>query len=395
MAVFCYDGTTVHEVLQDRIVGVAQGLAVGDLMGSPFEGMDLGTPFYENSRIMTALSDAGTDPSWRDWAYAAAGLTSYVQLRACHVNEYLGSWNTTYLDLGETTDDTAMAVATMRSIIKAGGIDRFSLRDSYVDWYKGGAAKGVGGSTCLMLAEQDPAETVTILDPLESSRVVRMRGPSWYLGWGQRDWNDSKGRPNHKWLFNVFPANGAEMRVPVVALALLGDQVAQADINMASDTVTRLTHPYPQCYQTSRVLVTLTRDLILTGDPEQSIAKTYAQYPRIIEASSRSLEAKYPHTGGNLETFAIALRSLMNATDYESAVTQAINATTIYGSWASDSDTYGAVAGALAGAAYGASSIPERWKSPLDIEGDPITIKPVTLAEIGKLAIDVTTATSA
>ena len=373
--------------LRDRIKGTAQGLAIGDLMGAPFEGMDLKTPFYENPQVMSALSDKNPDPSWREWAHAAAGLTSYVQFRGGPVNEYLGPWNTTYLELGETTDDTAMAVATMRSIVTASAVDKFSLRDFYVDWYHGGGAKGVGGSTCLMLAEQDPRETTEIKDPFETSAMVRMRGATLYLGWGQREWNERRGRASHKWQFGAFPANGAEMRIPVVALALLDDELTQADINQASDTVTRLTHPYPQCYQTSRALVTLTRDLILLGDPEKAVAKMSKQYPRILEAARASLDEDRPHTGGNLETFGIAFDSLAKSSCYEDAVTHAINATSIYGSWASDSDTYGAVAGALAGAAYGASSIPKRWMRPLDLDGNEITIKPVTISEIGELAL--------
>lgn len=379
----------MSEKLQDRITGVAQGLAIGDLMGSPFEGMDLGTPFHENRHVMAALSDPGIDTSWREWAYATKQLTSYVQLQGGPVSEYLGPLNTTYLELGETTDDTAMAVATMKSIISAGVVDKYSLRDHYVDWYKGGGAKGVGGSTCLMLAEQDPRETDCIRDPFESAKIVRMRGPSWYLGWGQREWNEQRGKPNHKWQFNSFPANGAAMRVPVVALTLLNEDVDQADINTASDTVTRLTHPYPQCYQTSRVLVTLTRNLILSGDPEWAIADISQRYPRTIDAAYQSLDQPHPHTGGNLETVGIALDSLIMASNYEEAVTRAINATTIYGSWASDSDTYGAVAGALAGAAFSSTSIPDRWKNPTDFEGNQITINPLTISEIGDLALDV------
>lgn len=381
--------------MQDRVIGVAQGLAIGDLMGAPFEGMDLARPYQENPLIMAALSNEKADAAWRDWAQATAELTSHVQKSSEPVREYLGALNTTYLELGETTDDTAMALATMRSIIAAGGIDRFSLRDHYVDWYRGGAAKGVGGSTCLMLAEQDPRETDVILDPLESSKLVRMCGPTLYLGWGQREWNEQRGRPHHKWPFNSFPANGAAMRIPVVALALLEDEAMQSDINTASDTVTQLTHPYPQCLQTSRALVTLTRDFIRSGDPERAISGLFARYPNIIDAAYQTLTKEHPHTGGNLESFAIALDALLASEDYESAVTHAINATTIYGSWASDSDTYGAITGALAGAAYGASSIPERWVKPLDPEGNAIAIKPVTLQEIGALALQtVATVTS-
>ncbi|MBP7807163.1 ADP-ribosylglycohydrolase family protein [Candidatus Saccharibacteria bacterium] len=385
----------METLTQDRIKGVAQGLAVGDLMGSPFEGMDLSAPYQENAMIMSALSDETMDPAWREWAHASAALTSHVQQTGKPVREYLGALNTTYLELGETTDDTAMALATIRSVIASGGIDRHSLRDHYVEWYRGGAAKGVGGSTCLMLAEQDPKETNEILDPLDSSRIVRMRGPTLYLGWGQREWNEERGRPNHKWPFNSFPANGAAMRIPVVALALLKEEVTQSDINTASDTVTQLTHPYPQCLQTSRALVTLTRDLIRSGDPERAVAGVFDRYPNIIDAAYDALTKEQPHTGGNLESFAIALDAILLSDNYESAVTRAINATSIYGRWASDSDTYGAIAGALAGAAYGASSIPEKWARPLDPEANPIIIKPVTLHEIGGLALQTVTAVNA
>ncbi len=97
-------------------------------------------------------------------------------------------------------------------------------------------------------------------------------------------------------------------------------------------------------------------------------AGVFERYPNIIDAAYDTLIKERPHTGGNLESFAIALDAILLSDNYESAVTRAINATSIYGTWASDSDTYGAIAGALAGAAYGASSIPEKWTRPLDPE---------------------------
>jgi ADP-ribosyl-[dinitrogen reductase] hydrolase len=177
------------------------------------------------------------------------------------------------------------------------------------------------------------------------------------------------------------------MRIPVVALALLQDDVTPAEIFHASDTVTRITHPYPQCMQTSRLLTSLTRDLVVSGDKEAALARTTARFPNTLDTVNSTLRRPRPHTGGNLETTAIALNALMQTTSYREAVMHAINASTEYGTWATDSDTYGAVAGALAGAAYGASAIPESWRRPMDLEGKPITIGPVPLEKIGQFAL--------
>lgn len=379
----------MKEVVQDRVEGLAQGLMIGDLMGSPFEGMDLGSDPLSNPVIASVLSNPKADKQWRNWAEATVGLVEHVQGNGGLVDEYLGELNQTYLEAGETTDDSSKAVTIMQSIVDAKGINRFSLARAYVEWYQGGATKGVGGTSCLMLAEQDPVETEAIIDPYDSSKLVRMRGQTWYAGWGQRERNKKLGKPSHKWLFSPHPANGAEMSIAVVALSLLDENVSQADINKASDTVTCITHPYIQCYQTSRAITTLARDLVMSGDLEYAVTKAEEQYPKIIEASQKSLQADRPYTGGNLETFAIAFEALRSSSSYKETVVKAINATTTYGSWASDSDTYGAVAGALAGAAYGSSSIPENWARPRNKEGDTIAIKPVSFEEMGRLAVKI------
>ena len=63
-----------------------------------------------------------------------------------------------------------------------------------------------------------------------------------------------------------------------------------------------------------------------------------------------------PPTGWVVGSFVCAVKAIAQTGSFENAIVQAVNL-------GGDADTIGAIAGGLAGAIYGFSAIPERWKN--------------------------------
>ena len=76
-------------------------------------------------------------------------------------------------------------------------------------------------------------------------------------------------------------------------------------------------------------------------------------YDAISQAPSQS-RSELPNSGWVRHTVESAVWGLLTTDNFESAVTQVVNL-------GNDADTAGAVVGAMAGAAYGFKSIPQRW----------------------------------
>jgi ADP-ribosyl-[dinitrogen reductase] hydrolase len=82
-------------------------------------------------------------------------------------------------------------------------------------------------------------------------------------------------------------------------------------------------------------------------------------------------------TGYVLDTLTIAWYALIHTDDFESAVALAINL-------GGDADTQGALVGALVGARYGLSGIPDRWLAALQHRAHIDGLAQRILAIVGK-----------
>lgn len=227
---------------------------------------------------------------------------------------------------GEVTDDTQMAMAIAGSIARLGRVDPEDIARGFVAWFRS-KPKDVGNTT---------------------SRSIRylLDGVPWHEA-GPRTHQEMGGRD---------AGNGSLMRTAPIALACRGDpeRLVQASLD-----VSVITHGSPlatwSCVALGCALVA-----ILGGEesPERIVeAASQVEEPRVRETvlAVLGLQRDEIDSGGYvLHTLQAALWSFVQHDDFEETVVEAINL-------GGDTDTTGAVAGALAGARYGAAAIPARW----------------------------------
>lgn len=111
----------------DRSVGALLGLAVGDALGAPFEGLE-------------------RDSYPRVTDYAAGGMHN--------------------IDPGAWTDDTAMAICLAESLLARGSLDEQDLLERFLRWYRAG--ENSAGGTAIGVSEK----TRATLETFERSRRI-------------------------------------------------------------------------------------------------------------------------------------------------------------------------------------------------------------------------------
>jgi ADP-ribosylglycohydrolase len=342
-----------------RVSGSLIGAAVGDAWGGPLEGMDFSIPANENKLLLQWLQNPKATFEIRQWAATAYSIIDKVR-KDGGVSQYYGEHNRTYLYPGQFTDDTARAVVLLDSIVRCGRFDIDDFLRSSIAWSDGGAAIGIGGTTSLALGMLDPRQSNTARsDWKRSNYILRTMGPQWYLGWKRAEVTRSEGNFPRHYQFRPNPSNGVVMFIHSLAAFYAGcsEEIIEKDMVRDSDLITGITHGYPSCIETSRVAVSLTADLIRNGDKDRALDRIWDRFPRTCDIATKSLKGSRPYTGGSYETLGIALESLMFSQTFQDAIFRCLNASMIYGSWATDVDTYGALGGAFAGAAYGRDGI--------------------------------------
>ena len=287
---------------QDRFRGCLIGLAVGDALGGPVEFM---------SRFEILQRYGG-------------GVRKMVG----------GGW--LKLKPGETTDDAAMALALAESLAAT---EQFSVDDvaaRYVAWLKTNP-KDVGNITKLALRAWEKGVTL----------------PAAAMG-------------AHRQLGGKSAGNGTIMRCAPLALRYAYDERRLMD---ASRDEALITHFDPQAW-TGSVALNLLIHHLLHDMPfvhaVRNVAQRIRREPRaaceiadVLETSTPAVRSDtLPTTGYVLDTLRIAVWALLAHDSYETAVAAAVNL-------GGDADTQGAVTGALAGALWGYSAIPEPWRQPL------------------------------
>jgi ADP-ribosyl-[dinitrogen reductase] hydrolase len=218
---------------------------------------------------------------------------------------------------GQITDDTQMSLALGQSIIDSTGWNATAAADGFVAWLK--------------------------TRPVDVGNTCR-RGIRRYMADGTL-----AGEPNEG-----DAGNGACMRNLPLALATLHDDdlFARATVEQC-----HLTHNHPLSDAATLALGRMTHTLIRGGGMKacRAIAN------RLVAECPAFRFDPYPKraSGYIVETVQTVLHYFFLTDSYESCVTEVVNR-------GEDADTNGALAGMLAGAAYGVAGIPEYWLKKLD-----------------------------
>ena len=236
-----------------------------------------------------------------------------------------GGWLS--LEPGEITDDTQMTLAIARSLAEHSELDMQDIVARFLEW-NASKPKDIG------------LTTRAALNSLEA-------GVDWEVA----------GTKVAGFASGSAAGNGAVMRCAPVALRFR----AEPDrLVSASRDTARVTHADPRC-QWAAVAVNQGIAYLLDGGLISGVieaAATGIDEKETLTALRKAPELKREQVrsgGFVLDTMQASFWSLCTTASFEEVVVTA-------GNLGSDTDTTGAVAGALAGAAYGANAIPPRWR---------------------------------
>ena len=223
---------------------------------------------------------------------------------------------------GEWSDDTAMALAVARGIAESPDDPVDAVGRHFMAWYDGHPPDV--GSTCRMALE-----------------AYRRTG----------SWSEASGHVQRQ-LGERAGGNGALMRTLPTALAY-GKKTAPAL------AIARMTHPHPESDAAVEVYQLAVHALLHGAGKGEALYAGLTKAGPLAERLSRLhtlTEAEVRSTGYVVDTLEAALWSFLTTDSLEACIVRAVNL-------GDDTDTVGAVAGGLAGAAYGALALPRRWST--------------------------------
>ena len=244
-----------------------------------------------------------------------------------------GCWNTI---AGQPTDDSELALALARSILKSGGYDHEQAAAAYASW-KASGPFDCGGTTATAL---NPA-----VEALKSSEQSAAKA-------AMRAANAES------------QANGALMRIS--PLAIFGHAVEPAVLMEMARLDAKLTHPNPVCQDANAIFAATVARAIQSGcGPQETyecaldltakgeISATVVDRIRAA-ATSPSVEFTGNKGGWVLVAFQNAFFRLLHSGSLEEGIVETVRS-------GGDTDTNAAIAGALLGAVHGRHAVPQPW----------------------------------
>ena len=279
-------------VLRDRFRGVLLGLAVGEALGAPADFLTA-AQIQERYGVITEMLGGG-----------------------CHD-----------VAPGEASDATAMMLCLAESLADRRGFDPEDIMERFLRWFDG--------------------------TPRDVSLTVRTVMLSFRSG---THW-DLASRRAFEILGSPTAGNGSLMRCAPLALLYCGDAEERHATSQRESTLTHFDRLAGWSCAAFNDLISAALhgdlaeqvpDIAATIDDEdlrvsRMLRDTLAMEPEEVRSSSFVLD-----------TLQAALWTVLRSTDFEHAVTMAVN-------MGHDSCAVGAVTGALAGAVYGEGGIPARW----------------------------------
>ena len=268
-------------------------------------------------------------------------MTSHPQINALDKEEdrirvvAYSLWEEEGCPEGQPTDDSEMALALARSLAKEEGFDRDAIASAYIAWRKSGPFD-IGGTT--------------------SSGIAALAA-------GKNAKSESQ-------------SNGALMRVSPVGILAVGDP-ARAAALARQDAL--LTHPHPVCQAASAAYAAAIACGISGGDAQAMWQAAYdhagdddaGEVIRArLEPALSTPPADFQHQmGWVLTAFHNAFHWLMSRASLKDAVVATVGS-------GGDTDTNGAICGALLGALKGRDAIPLQWRNAV------LTCRPVAARSV-------------
>lgn len=241
---------------------------------------------------------------------------------------------------GEATDDTDLMLCLLRAIQSPGNFSFDILKNEMLAWLASGPPD-IGTTT------------IRGLRNLQAGLPLKECG----------------------FIDNKFQGNGSLMRV--APLSLLEDEVVgcyqggqYSSLSEIIEVQTKMTHGHQNCVDCDHVMVGALRVALMGGAKEDiyqralRVARRHSAliHGRLLQVPSLEWDV-LPTSGFCVDTLCAGFWALLKFNSFEDAIVAVINR-------GDDADSCGAVAGALCGAHYGASEIPQRWVERLEYRED-------------------------
>jgi len=283
----------------DRGRGVLLGLACGDALGRPVE----------------------FNPPHR------------IQEKHGRVTEMLAD-GTHRKPAGTITDDTALALCIAQSLAEKEAFEPQSVTDNFVEWY-----------------ESDPFD----IGGLTAATLRRLAAGGDWQQISVEEWNHLPEGRN--------AGNGSLMRCAPYGLAF---HSTLDDLIVASRVSSAITHADPRCQWSCVVLNATIAGLleghnqplqlaldIADGAPEEVVDAVTA-IKEVVAGDTNPEDVELMNSGYVVTTLQAGLYHGLTGETAENAIIDAVM-------MGGDTDTIGAVAGAVAGARFGSETLPDRW----------------------------------
>jgi ADP-ribosylglycohydrolase len=240
-----------------------------------------------------------------------------------------GTWG---IMAGQPTDDSELALMLARTLVHAGGYNASAALEAYVHWYKSWPFD-VGSTIGKAMRAAEGA-------PPGPERVV-------HAG---------------RFANSASQSNGSLMRIS--PLGIFGAGRAERAATWARED-SRLTHPNQVCQDACAVYVTAIAAAIGQGGrPETAYAAALAEAARsgveaeVLQAVKAAWSSPPKDYTSQMGWVLIALQNALYQLLHAATLEEGVVDTVVRGG---DTDTNGAIAGALLGAVHGRSGVPERW----------------------------------
>jgi ADP-ribosylglycohydrolase/fructose-1,6-bisphosphatase/inositol monophosphatase family enzyme len=238
---------------------------------------------------------------------------------------------------GQPTDDSELALALARSIVRKGTYDRDDVASSYAQWLASG-----------------PFDVGTTTSTALSAALAALQGKG------------SAAKAALAAANRTSQANGALMRVSPIGIY---GHAKSADETMAlASADAELTHPNQVCRDANGIFAATVAFALQSGESAQRVyqfAEELASAQKVSEPVQSRLTAARENTptefeGGKMGWVLVAFQNAFYQLLHANSLEEAIVSTVRFGG---DTDTNAAIAGALLGAVHGRSAIPQQWRS--------------------------------